>query len=143
VPNRTFIHPIDITLHDIDAAGVMFFAHYYRHAHDAYEAFMTEIGLPLPNLIREGILLPLAHSEADYLLPVQHGDRLQIEISLERLGTASFTVRYRFLDTLERQVARVNTTHVMLDGETKQPAVLTQAMREILRDYLAEPVKPR
>ena len=91
----TFEHRITASLHDIDAAGVMFFAHYFRHAHDAYEAFMTDIGFALTDLIGNRRMLPLVHSEADFLLPVEHGDQLNINLQLERIGTTSFLTEFR------------------------------------------------
>ena len=136
--SKTFRHPLNVSLHDIDAAGLMFFGHYYRHAHDAYEAFMRDLGLSLPELVRGGTLLPLVHSEADYLLPVRHGDRLNMEISVKRLGTSSFTLRCRFLDDQARDAARVETTHVMLDAETERPKELPESLHGILNEYLAE-----
>ena len=136
---KTFTHPLNVSLHDIDAAGLMFFGHYFRHAHDAYEAFMRDLGLSLPKLVREGILLPLVHSEADYLLPVKHGDRLNVQISDKRLGTSSFTLSCRFLDDQARDAARVETTHVMLDLESKRPKDLPESIHGILNEYLVEP----
>lgn len=135
MPSKTFSHPINITLHDIDAAGVMFFADYFRHAHDAYECFMAEIGFPLPQLIHQRTLLPLVHSEADFLLPVHHGDRLRIEIHLERIGTSSFTVGYQFLDTQAREVARIKTTHVLLHPGKRSPMGLPKTLLKSLDVY--------
>ena len=45
---QTYNYHFTTSLHDIDAAGVLFFAHLYRHAHDAYEAFMSDIGFNGP-----------------------------------------------------------------------------------------------
>jgi len=37
---RPFEYRFTVQLHDTDAAGRLFFAHLFRHAHDAYEALM-------------------------------------------------------------------------------------------------------
>ena len=50
---QTYNYHFTTTIHDIDAAGVLFFAHLYRHAHDAYEAFMSNIGFSLDEIIRK------------------------------------------------------------------------------------------
>ena len=41
-----FFYRFTVRLHDIDAAGVMFFGHLFRHAHDAYESVMANLGQP-------------------------------------------------------------------------------------------------
>ncbi|MEN8166114.1 MAG: thioesterase family protein [Pseudomonadota bacterium] len=137
MPAKIFRYPFIASLHDIDAAGVMFFALYFQHAHDAYEAFMAEIGFSLPRLIRQGTLLPLVHSEADFLLPIRHGEQLTIEIQLERLGSASFTLGYRYLDSRERVAARLKTSHVTLNPEDWQPMALPRALHAVLTEYAA------
>ena len=73
---QTYNYHFTTTIHDIDAAGVLFFAHLYRHAHDAYETFMSDIGFSLDEIIRNNSKLPLVHSEAEFLQPIRHGDRI-------------------------------------------------------------------
>ena len=133
--NLTFKHQMNAGLHDIDAAGVMFFAHYFRHAHDAYEAFMAKIGFALAEMIDNRRMLPLVHSEADFLLPVHHGDRLSINLQLERIGTTSFTVRYTFLNQQGQDAARLQTSHVMLNPDDGKPRSLPDALRLALMRY--------
>ena len=133
-----FQFPVDIRLNDIDAAGVMFFAQYFHFAHDAYEAFMSEIGFPLHELIRRKTLLPLVHSEADYLEPLHHGDRLNIILGIEHIGTSSFSVQYRFINSRDQVAARLKTTHVMLNPQDLRPMELPAALRERLSQYTLE-----
>ncbi len=134
---KPFEYPLTARLHDIDAAGVMFFAHYFRHAHDAYEAFMAKIGCGLAGLIGNQTLLPLVHSEADFLLPVRHDDQLIIILQLERIGNSSFTVSYHFLNQRSQECARLKTTHVMLNAADRKPMALPEAMRNELTGYAA------
>lgn len=131
-----FEFPARVQLHDVDAAGVMFFAHYYRHAHDAYEAFMQAIGFPLPELIASGALLPLVRSEADHRQPARHGDALTIALGVLRIGDSSFTLEYRFVDHHQRQLAHLRTTHVMLDPVAQRPQGLPEPLRRQLTRYI-------
>jgi len=76
-------HRFEVHLHDTDAAGVMFYGHLFRHAHDAYEAFMAELGFPLARLIRAAQWhLPLVHAEADYEGAMCHGDHILVDVSV-------------------------------------------------------------
>ncbi|PQJ97658.1 acyl-CoA thioesterase [Chromatium okenii] len=66
-----FTYFFTLRLHDTDAAGRLFFAHLFRHAHDAFENLMTALGVPLDAMISAGqTLLPLIHAEADYRQPL-------------------------------------------------------------------------
>lgn len=130
-----FHHAFTVQLHDIDAAGILFFGHLFRHAHDAYEAFMATIGFSLPRLIQDGdCLLPLVHAEADYLQPMRHGELIQVELSVQRIGDRAFTLQYRFLDETGRDKARGSTVHAHL-GPVGASAPLPKALVEALRPW--------
>ena len=128
-----FTHIFPVRLHDIDAAGILFYGHLFRHAHDAYEAFMATIGFPLHRLIQDGdCLLPLVHAEADYRHPLRHGEVIQVELSVREIGGSAFTLDYRFADETGREKARASTVHVHLGpagASAPLPEVLVAALR--------------
>jgi 1,4-dihydroxy-2-naphthoyl-CoA hydrolase len=122
-----------VALHDTDAAGVLFFAHLFRRAHDAYEAFMAEIGWPLPGLIPDRALaLPLVHAEADYLRPMHHGDQIQVEVQVQRVGRASFGIGYRLFDANGELAATAATVHACIRPADGAGVPLPQALVEAL-----------
>ncbi|BCB26252.1 1,4-dihydroxy-2-naphthoyl-CoA hydrolase [Sulfurimicrobium lacus] len=123
-----------VRLHDTDHAGVVFFAHLFTHAHDAYEAFMASVGLGLGALIADGVRLPVAHADADYLLPLHHGEEVAVTLAIAELGRTSFTVAYEFRCDGELR-ARLRTVHVFLDTQSGRPADLPQDMRAQLGPF--------
>jgi len=131
-----FHHSFTVPFQDIDAAGVVFFAHLFRYAHESYEALMTHIGFPLHGLLREQRhLLPLVHAEADYRQPLELGDTLHIQVTVEALGESSFTLRYHIEDDQQQEHASVQTVHVAVDAASRQPITLPDDLREALQDY--------
>ena len=133
---QTFNYHFTTTLHDIDAAGVLFFAHLYRHAHDAYEAFMSDIGFSLDEVIRKNVKLPLVHSEADFLQPIRHGNRITVVLQIKNIGNSSFTVNYRFTGEQDKHLATASTTHVYLDANGNKCNALPDALHSELTKYL-------
>jgi 1,4-dihydroxy-2-naphthoyl-CoA hydrolase len=126
-----FEHRFRVALHDTDAAGVLFFAHLFRHAHDAYEAWMASIGFPLNAMIRDGRLkLPLVHAEADYRRPIRHGDQVRVQLEVADVGERKFRLRYRFLTADTELVASAETVHAGINaaGRTGLPHDLVQAL---------------
>jgi len=135
-----FNYSFTVPLHDIDAAGVMFYGHLFRHAHDAYEAFMDAIGSPLDRIIRQGNwLLPLVHAEADYRMPFRHGEPARIQLWVAEIGRSSFTLHYRFIDEDGRIRADAKTVHTHLahDGRSGEP--LPDALAAALPDWFCAP----
>ncbi|MEN6584456.1 MAG: thioesterase family protein [Sulfuricella sp.] len=128
-----------VRLHDIDRAGVVFFARLFTHAHDAYEAFMASVGLGLGGLISGGVSLPVAHASADYLLPLRHEEEVAVTLAVAEQGLTSFTVAYEFRCGGELR-ARLRTVHVFLDAQSGRPSDLPQDMRAQLTRFVPAPL---
>jgi 1,4-dihydroxy-2-naphthoyl-CoA hydrolase len=128
-------YPFAVRLANTDAAGVLFYAQLFRHAHDAYEAWMAAIGHPLDAMIRGGgPALPIVHAQADYRLPMRHGDMIRVCISVEEIGGRSFAIGYRFVNAEGRPAATARTVHAAIDpnglGALALPADLRAALRQ-------------
>jgi 1,4-dihydroxy-2-naphthoyl-CoA hydrolase len=132
-----FAHAFSVRLHDTDAAGRLFFGHLFRHAHDAYETFMAQVGLPLERLIREGeILLPLVHAEADYRRPLCQGDRVRIMLAIDEIRTRSFAVGYRFETEDGTLAATAKTVHLQINRDGRPASSLSDVIRDAIQPYL-------
>jgi 1,4-dihydroxy-2-naphthoyl-CoA hydrolase len=134
-----FEYVFRVRLHDIDAAGIMFFAHLFRHAHDAYEAFMATIGFPLDRVIRDAKWrLPLVHAEADYRCPLRHGDEATVRLRPAKVGERSFVLDYRFIDRAGEVCASARTVHVQSGPDGSVSAPLTDDLRMALTARLVD-----
>jgi 1,4-dihydroxy-2-naphthoyl-CoA hydrolase len=133
-----FEYLFTVALHDTDAAGTMFFAHLFRHAHDAYEGFMGVIGFPLDRMIRQGTRhLPLVHAEADYRRPLRHGDLARVLLRPAKVGHSSFMLEYQFIDQQGESCAHARTTHVNIGPDGSKAAPLPDELRAALTARLA------
>lgn len=133
----SYSYVFEVRLHDVDHAGVMFFARLFIHAHDAYEAFMAHLGLDLCALIRTGERLPIVHASADYFQPLRHGEQITVTLEIAALGDTSFTVTYAF-QTAAGLLAKVRTVHVHLDPDANTASKLPQTLRQLLQPYCKE-----
>ncbi len=121
-------HRFRVALHDTDAAGVLFFGHLFRHAHDAYEAMMVRIGWPIDELIQTRQLgLPLVHAEADYRQPMRHGDQIGVVLKVGDFGQRRFSLAYQFLRG-NNEVATALTVHVAIDPSTSKSQSLPKSL---------------
>ena len=120
-----------VRMHDVDHAGVMFFARLFIHAHDAYEDFMASKGMAINDLIAQDVRLPIVHTNADYLLPLRHGEYIEVVLEIGQPGQTSFAVNYEFRYGNELR-ARLQTVHVFIDAQSGLPASLPEAIRRQL-----------
>jgi len=130
---QPYLHRITIPFQDIDAAGIVFFAHLFRYAHEAYEQFMSEGDHSLASILKTGeYLLPLVHAEADYKQPLHHNEVITVELSVKKLGETSFTLQYHYLDSNGGLRAVAETVHVTLDAAQQKPMQIPDSLRTVL-----------
>lgn len=117
---------------DTDAAGVVFFANYLAICHEAYEEALAAAGIDARTFFsdRDGVVLPISRSEADYLRPLFVGDKLRISLHPERLTEHSFALSYEIAKRgpADKLAARVRTEHVCIRADTRERTALPSAL---------------
>lgn len=120
-----------------DPAGVLFYPALFRHAHDAYEAFMRENEMALEAILAEGRhALPIAHAEADYRRPLRHGAAVTVAVTIGRLGESSFNVDFDFRDDSGISCATAHSVHVVVDRTTGARTPIPETWRRRLEKHL-------
>ncbi len=131
-----------IRFQDVDAGGVLFFGRIYDYCHQAYEEFWGAEGIDRAHFFAGATyLVPIAHSEADYRLPIRHGERIMVRVDVTRVGKASFTLRYHVTARDQRDLrVEASTVHAFVDRATMRPIPIPEDLRAILlRHLLREP----
>jgi 1,4-dihydroxy-2-naphthoyl-CoA hydrolase len=132
----SFVYSVPIRFHEVDSAGIVFFARIFEYHHNAYEAWMRMIGYPLdPAAGERRYRLPLAHAEADYHSPIQLGEDLKIRLRVAVIGTSSFAMASWMGSSDGEDRATVKTVHVCIDRHTGRPCPLPEAFREVLAGH--------
>jgi 4-hydroxybenzoyl-CoA thioesterase len=135
-----YVH--DVRFDEVDAAGVAFFARFFGWCHDAMAAMLGGLqgGGGYHRLVTEqGLGLPVVHIEADFAAPLRFGDGVTIEVTVERMGESSVTLRFR----LERaqdgsHVATIRHVIVLTALATFRPVALTADLRALLAAHTSE-----
>ncbi len=130
---KEFTYRRKVRLQDTDATGVLYFSEQLKMALEAFEDFLSRHEMPLRRLIDSPFLLPVVHAEADYLAPVMVGDELDIQLTVEAVGTKSVTFAYRFVDVRKKiNVGTAKIIHVTVDKQTRQSVPVPDTLRDFL-----------
>ena len=128
-----FAHRVAIGLGRSDAAGVIYFTEALDLAHEATEAFLESVGLPLASLLRPGqVRLPVVHAEADYLHPVRPGDRIELRLSSLRVGHSSISLEWHAVLDGGQDAFRARIVHACIDPDGGSSVAVPGAIREAL-----------
>lgn len=129
--SATYTYPVRMRL--TDGAGVVFFARWFEIAHDAYEDFLTELGVPLPSdLARAQPILPIVRAESDYRASMALGDVITVRVDVEEVRRRAFTLRYTITRGDGTDCGTVRTVHVAVERIGGRPVALPLDLRTAL-----------
>ncbi len=125
-----FVYHRTLRLHETDATGVLYFAEQFKIALEAFEEFLVYRGFSLRELTRSPYLMPVVRAEADYFLPLQVGDCLDVEVRVEEVGTTSLTMGYVLKQVASGEVVgKVRIVHVLVDQVSRQAIQIPEELK--------------
>ncbi|MDQ7909590.1 thioesterase family protein [Phytohabitans sp. ZYX-F-186] len=128
-----FVHHCAVRWSDMDAYGHVNNARFLTLYEEARVAMMfvgaREAGV---TSLEEGVII--ARHEIDYLKPVDYGDAVRIEMWIEEIRAARFTVAYELFDG-DVLASRARTVCAPYNLGQQRPRRLTEAERAFLSAY--------
>ena len=95
-PAPSLLTPVRVRFQDVDAAGLIFYARVFAFFHDAYTDFLELHGHPLHEILAGGeAITPVVHTEASYLKPTRHGDKLDAALVRTRFEGSKMLLGFR------------------------------------------------
>ncbi len=82
---------------DTDMAGIVHFSRFFIYMEQAEQEFLRSLGLSV-SLVWEGqsIGFPRVSAKCDYISTVTFEDVMDIDVSIEKIGTKSITYQFQF-----------------------------------------------
>ena len=125
--------PLTVRFGECDPAGIVYMPRILHYFHVALEElFAAAVGQPYAKLVAaEGLGFPSVRVEADFRRPLAHGEHLEIEARIERVGESSCAFAFAIHGEGEsepRATGRVVTVCIELASGVKRP--LPEWLRE-------------
>ncbi len=119
-----------INFYEADSAGIMFYGNIFRVIHEAYEEFLQT--LQNDYFVKGDIVLPIAHAEADYFIPLKIHEKIEINLTVSNLQDRSFELSYDVLNDEGKTAIKAKTIHVCVDNKNFEKINLPADLRELL-----------
>jgi 1,4-dihydroxy-2-naphthoyl-CoA hydrolase len=132
-----FIAHNKVRMNDTDMAGILYFANQFRFVHDAWEDLVESEDISFQTILLSGdFLFVIVHVEADYLAPLNVGDKLNVHVEVEKIGNTSFTMVYHIYKEDKTLVGKAKTTHVTIDKKTRKKISIPPHLKKLLHKFL-------
>lgn len=136
---RCFESRLRVQWADVDIAGIMYFAAYWRFCELAEMDLFRELGFPYDTVFQAlDIWLPRVRAEAEYHAPAFMDDWLRLRTHIEYVGASS--IRWRTVAFNERSGeagAQFVLTVACMDRATRRSRLLPEHLRDAFLSILA------
>ncbi|WP_331236202.1 acyl-CoA thioesterase [Natronorarus salvus] len=122
--DRTFSYEYPTRFRDIDAMGHVNNAVYATYLEQARADLFDE----LFDADLSAVPTVLVHLSIDYERPIQLGETVRVELTIDSIGTSSLEMSYE-VKTGARRAARAETVQVFIDRETEESAPIPDRYR--------------
>jgi len=117
---------------DCDSAGVIHFHNLFRWAHESWEESMEIFGINLKEIfpsIKNDTkkIFPIINCEANFLSPIELGDKLKINILPKKINNHLFEVKISFCKD-KIIVAKTKLIHCVLDTINRKKVDLPESL---------------
>lgn len=103
-----------IRFEDVDPAGIVYFGKHLTFAHEAMEEFFSALPGGYPELVmRRQVGFPAVDVRVQYHQPLRMGDRIRVEMTVQRLGRRSVTFHYA-MKMVGTGVLAAEVTHIVV-----------------------------
>lgn len=118
-----------------DPAGILFYAHFFRLAHEIYEDFVCEcLKIPWNDWFQNphwGI--PIIHCAASFKDPLRAGELIRGTVQIKEIRKSSFELLYHFKRA--EQVCIIGSTiHIFIDLKTKSKQTIPTEILTLLKN---------
>ncbi len=88
-----FRFPVRVRFGDVDHAGIVYYPRYFEYFHTAFEEMFAE---GYRHIVDDrSIGFPAVRVECEFRAPLRFGDLVDVEVTCDRVGRSSVTLRYR------------------------------------------------
>jgi acyl-CoA thioester hydrolase len=129
--SHAFALAVRVYYEDTDAAGIVYYANYFRFIERGRTEFLRTLGHDQHAMMQEGIAFAVRSANAEFLKPAKLDDLLTVETSVASLGRAQMTFVQRILRDHELLLdAKIRV--VCIDPVRGKPIPMPRALHEQL-----------
>ncbi|HLR26577.1 MAG TPA: thioesterase family protein [Fodinibius sp.] len=102
-PIYRYNHQLRSRYSETDQMGYVYYGRYLEYFEEARTEMIRSLGFPYARLEKNGIMLPVVHTEVAYKAPVFYDELMEIEVLLYDIPTVKLETYYRVYTERRKQ----------------------------------------
>lgn len=132
VEHETFL---DVRYYETDLMGIVHHSNYVRYFECGRVQMLADMGLPIHEIERAGIMLPVVSVECNYKLPTKMGDRLRIVSKIEKIPMAKMEIRNEIYNHNNELVCFGKVVLGFIHSQSRRPTRAPKSLIDKITPY--------
>ena len=124
---------IEVRYYETDLMGIVHHSNYIRYFECGRHQFLLDVGLPITELEKSGIMMPVVSVEAHYHTPARMGDILRVVSRVEKEPMARVEVRTDIYNQNGDLVCDGTVVLGFIHSDNRRPTRIPAALLEVFR----------
>ncbi|MCF0176476.1 MAG: acyl-CoA thioesterase [Bacteroidales bacterium] len=122
---------LSVRYYETDLMGVVHHSNYLRYFETGRTEMMIQLGMPIEEVEKLGVMLPVAASECRYKLPAKMGDVLRIVSTVNKVPAAKLIIDTEIYNQKDELLCTGSVTLGFIDAVTRRPVRCPQPLVEV------------
>lgn len=124
-----------VRYYETDLMGIVHHSNYIRYFECGRIDMLRQIGLPIEEIERRGVMIPVVSTYCEYKTPSKMGDTLRIVCSVEKMPMAKMSIKTQIFNQEEALVAQGEVVIGFIKADTRRPCRIPDYAAEIMGKY--------
>lgn len=125
-----------VRYYETDQMGIVHHSNYVRYFECGRNDMMRQFGLPIEEMERDGVVIPVISVEARYRMPAKMGDVLRIVTSIDKVPMAKLVVKSEIFNQNGDLLCSGNVGLGFLDAATRHPVRCPDSLAKLIEQNI-------
>ena len=112
---------IDVRYYETDLMGIVHHSNYIRYFECGRNQLLIDCGIPMPEIERRGIMLPVIDVKCHYYSPARFGDILTVKTVIDRMPMVKIEAKAEIRNQNGDLIVRGAVVLGTIDSQTRRP----------------------
>lgn len=126
---------LEVRYYETDLMGIVHHSNYIRYFECGRIDMLRQIGLPIDEIERRGVMLPVVSTYCEYKTPAKMGDTLRIVCWVDKMPMAKMSIKTEIYNQEDVLVAKGEVVIGFIKSDTRKPCRIPDFAVEIMGKY--------
>ncbi len=128
---------LDIRYYETDQMGIVHHSNYVRFFECGRSDMMQKAGLPIEQIEKDGVMLPVVSVECHYKHPAYMGDRIRIVSVIDKVPMAKLVVKNEIYNQKGDLLVTGEVVLGFIDSVSRRPVRCPESLARVIAASLA------